>query len=1020
VTLLGREGALTDLAARVARAGESVGSLVLVSGAAGIGKTALCERVVADGIAAGHRAAWAACWQSAAVPALWPWAQLLARLAPDGEQVLQRASGSADPVAARFAQFDAVTRALTDAAAGAVLILVIDDLHWADPATLELLGDVAGVIRTVPVVLLATYRPEDTGPQTALGERLPRLRRNAHELSLPPLDDDAVSALLADRIGGAAVPPETEAELRHLAGGNPLFVTELARLVAERGAELGGGTFEVPPSVRDVVAARLDGVDADCRELLDWAAVVGDVVPLTVLTEVAGRPPERTIALLDDAIAASIVRARADGRFDFAHPLYRAVVYGGLSTAARVALHAGVGAALERMSERGYPVDSAALAHHFGRSAPAGTAAKAARYAVEAGDEASRMAAYASAASRYRQALAALELDPSAGDRIAVLLALAAAEAATGAGDAATGTFRTAADLARAAGRPRELGQAALGLTGGPGIEVPISDPARSEVLTEALAALGDDAPGLRAWLSARLSVALTMSAPLERRVALADDAIVLAERAGDDGALAHALAARCDVIAGPAHIAERERAARRIVELARSTGSAGIELLGQRLLVEALFERGAVDEAESVVTGYARTAGRLRDPRYTFYVPLWRGAVSLARGDRDGYVRHRADLTSAVQAAGTENATTLALVQDLIAAVDFEPDRAPGVHAMTGEITMPEGGVAVTTALVRHREGRTPEALRLLASEGGRIMALPRDSEWLPAIVQIADMARELPAEPLVAWAYRELAPYPDAWSVEGIGAAVRGPAERALGLLAARLGDRDAARAHFDRALAACGRSGVVAWADRTERDAEAALGTTRPAAIRSGESGVLRCEGDVWLIDYAGRSARVRDSKGVRDLARLLAGPGRSVAALDLIADGRPTVVAESPGPAIDAHARSAYRRRLQEIEEELDAADAGGDPARSAGLSAERDAIAAELSGAYGLGGRTRRTGSSAERARTAVTTRIRDTIRRMAGVHPELAKHLDRSVHTGTFCEYTPDPMVRWQVSSPRI
>lgn len=172
-----------------------------------------------------------------------------------------------------------------------------------------------------------------------------------------------------------------------------------------------------------------------------------------------------------------------------------------------------------------------------------------------------------------------------------------------------------------------------------------------------------------------------------------------------------------------------------------------------------------------------------------------------------------------------------------------------------------------------------------------------------------------------------------------------------------------------------------------------------------------------GDVWLLEFGGASARLKDSKGVRDLAWLLAHPGDSIAALDLMGAGKPVLVADAPGPALDAQARAAYRNRLRELEEELDTADGAGDPVRSARLTAERDAIVAELASAYGLGGRSRTTRSSAERARTAVTTRIRDTIRRLHKVHPELGAHLSRFVRTGTFCGYAPDTPARWHVTS---
>jgi len=153
---------------------------------------------------------------------------------------------------------------------------------------------------------------------------------------------------------------------------------------------------------------------------------------------------------------------------------------------------------------------------------------------------------------------------------------------------------------------------------------------------------------------------------------------------------------------------------------------------------------------------------------------------------------------------------------------------------------------------------------------------------------------------------------------------------------------------------------------------------------------------------------------DRKGLRDLARLLAEPGREIAAVDLMASGG-TVIDDGGGPMIDADARDAYRARLVEIDTELDEADATGDRDRSAGLAAERDALIAELRGAYGLGGRPRRSGASAERARTAVRGRIHDVLQRIEVAHPVLGRHLTRAVRTGSYCVYQPDPPVDWTI-----
>src|SRR5262249_18713200 len=155
-----------------------------------------------------------------------------------------------------------------------------------------------------------------------------------------------------------------------------------------------------------------------------------------------------------------------------------------------------------------------------------------------------------------------------------------------------------------------------------------------------------------------------------------------------------------------------------------------------------------------------------------------------------------------------------------------------------------------------------------------------------------------------------------------------------------------------------------------------------------------------------------------KGLRDLAVLLAAPGREVAATELAAG--PTagsaVGALGADPVLDDRARAAYRARLAELDQELARADAGQDIERSARLAAERAALIAELAHATGLGGRPRKLGDAAERARSTVTARIRDAIGRIERVHPQLGRHLRASIRTGTRCAYRPAETMRWHIS----
>jgi tetratricopeptide (TPR) repeat protein len=178
-------------------------------------------------------------------------------------------------------------------------------------------------------------------------------------------------------------------------------------------------------------------------------------------------------------------------------------------------------------------------------------------------------------------------------------------------------------------------------------------------------------------------------------------------------------------------------------------------------------------------------------------------------------------------------------------------------------------------------------------------------------------------------------------------------------------------------------------------------------------------FRREGDFWSVVFEGRTVRVRDLKGMRYLARLLASPGREFHVLDLAAaeaGGEAQSTAGDAGEVLDERAKNAYRRRLEEIDEDIEQADAGGDTERATQANAERDFLVRELSAAVGLGGRDRLAASASERARAGVTRAIRQAMSRIAEHHPVLGEHLDRTIRTGTYCGYFPDPRapIQWR------
>src|SRR5882757_8552148 len=1071
--LVGRAVAIADVDAVLADGRAGAGTLLLVTGEAGVGKSRLAQEAVAS--AAGYRTAWHGCEPGAM--AFRPWARLLRAIVPDGA-VLPGADfpgaaagaatgdaefrGAAAGDAARWRDafpdvapateggrarmFDDVVDLLATSAADTPLLLVLDDVHDADASSLELLGYVARQLRATSVVILATCRDGEAA-WAGRGRIRGELARAGRSLPLATLSTEDVAELIA--ASGAAAAADTVRVVASRTGGSPLLVTELVTHLRSRGG-LGDPVtaLALPESVRALVAGRLARLPAPTAAAVSVAAVVGRETDIAMLSALVGTPPAELDRLLDPARVEGLILDTEPARAAFGHDLLRDAVYQAIPAQERYSLHTRIAAQLARSG-----VDSASVAHHL---LQAGTDQRvaAARSAARAGEQASAINAYEDAAQWYARAAGALDGIAAEAEHRAELL-VEQGEALVAAGDptAARAAFRAAAGAGRQLGSAPLLARAALGLAGRVGFEVPLLDGEQVELLTEARDALPTGQTALRALTAARLSVALTLLAGEERRAELSAEAVQLARAAGDADAICQALAARCDIMAGPEHSRSRVDWAGEIVTTAVAHRSPALELLGRRVRLVALLEAGDISAADSEVRAYAVTAAGLRQPLYSWYVPLWQAMFALSEGRIGDCEAHLADAERLGRGSGSGNAEPLlgTLCWCLAAELD---DQERLAELFAGVDLTVYGGVwpYVAMALVAAQLGRTAEAAARLDALAPRLAGAPRDSEWLPMMTQLSELIAAVGGHPIAGWAYQQLLPCAELFVVEGIGAALRGPVQRHLGILAAALGDTTAAAAHFDQAVERARGIGAALFVARTLRDAGLALadpkriaaarelyqalGVAKRAAELTPASAehemaptssdpsvapgnLFLREGEFWTLRYQGQQARLRDTKGLRDLAVLLNAPGAEFPAVELAAARSAASVARVPagelhepgdlGEVVDAQARAAYRRRLLALDEEEADADARGDQRRSVALAAERDALLAQLSAAYGLGGRARRAGHPAERARTAVTARIRDALRRIEAAHPELGAHLRQSVSTGTFCRYRPEP-----------
>ncbi|MDN5918713.1 MAG: AAA family ATPase, partial [Pseudonocardia sp.] len=409
--LVGREAELAGFAARLESLRAGRGGLVLLSGEAGIGKSRLAETVVELAAGAGVRAAFGRCQETEGAPPFWPWMQLLPAVVgsePDLERLapLLRSKDVDADGADRFQLFDAATTVLVREAGKRPLVIVLDDLHRADEASLALLRFVLPVLRRTPILVLGAYRPTEVPARhplsRLLGEASGDLAFELVELGGLTL---AQSAELARRMRS---PVPDLADVHDLTGGNPFYLAEVLRMGPARG---------VPPTVELAIRARLDRLPAGTRELLAVAAVLGRDVDPVVLAVLAGRDELAVARDLAPAVDAGVMSRQEGGAHRFDHILVQQVLYQEWPAPDVTRLHDH---AVEAIAGLGHSDDDSRLAHHAARAtAVGGGRARAVELAVRAARNAVRRLAHEEASDWFGRAVG---LGVPAADRPGLLL----------------------------------------------------------------------------------------------------------------------------------------------------------------------------------------------------------------------------------------------------------------------------------------------------------------------------------------------------------------------------------------------------------------------------------------------------------------------------------------------------------------------------------------------------------------------------------------------------------------------
>jgi hypothetical protein len=700
-------------------------------------------------------------------------------------------------------------------------------------------------------------------------------------------------------------------------------------------------------------------------------------------------------------------------------------------------------------------------------AAPVGDVSAAIGYLLRAGDRAADLLAYEEAGLHYERALGLLGApeDGPGCRRCELMLRLGDARWRSGDTRAARVTFEEAAALARRLGNGEMLARAALGYVIGLGGFLLF---ARFEagmtgvgLLEEALAALSEDDSPLRARLLARLAVEMYSSNEVERRLAVSAEAVEMSRRLDDAEALVTALHARHWALGAPEMVRERLENTEEMLAMAADTGNQELAFLAHNSRFHCFLELCDGPGIDAEIEAIVELADRIHQPFYRWHgvcLQVIRAALDGRFEDAERLAQRALDIPrlrhSEYTAYVYEYAQMVAIRWAQGRLDEYWPEIADHGERF---LWIPRWRDALAAA---ERGDHSAAALEIARHAGRDLADIQRDGFWLLRLCSLADACVTVADHRHGRRLYDLLLPFADRNAVS-LTQQPFGPVALRLARLAALLERWDDAERHFELALTRCdllgaravrarvlvdyaqallarardgdaGRAaGLLEEAERLSEDLDLpgvlrrVRGLAPDAAPRERPQGDARFsrDGGLWTIAYEGRKMRLRDLKGLRYIALLLAAPGVDIHVLELVAAAegwparpRPAGLADDElrssrptglDPLLDPRAREEYRGRLEDLRADLEQAQQFHDGERAALLELEIDALVEELARSAGLGGRGRPSSSPAERARVSVTKAIRTAIKLIEPESPALAEHLTASIRTGRFCSYAP-------------
>ena len=846
--------------------------LVLISGEPGIGKTRLVTEAARIAHGQGGTILWGRCdpelgapfepfvealrrYTSSVSPGrlrgeLGPLAGELTRLLPE---LNSRVPGLAEPLRAepeaeRHRLFEAVIDLLAASSDHAPLVLVLDDLHWADKPSLLLLRYVLRSVTPIRVLILATYRDTDLDRSHPLADVLGDLRREngVTRLDITGLDGKGVEQLMESAAGHELSRPGSElAQAVHAeTEGNPFFVGQMLLHLAESGlivqrddrwtTAVALSDVGIPEGIREVVGRRLSALSEVTNDALRWAAVIGTEFDLAIV-EVAGGPSGvELLDALDEATAAGVLQevGGAVGRYRFAHALVRSSLREEISTNRRVRMHWNVGEAIEARSGIGVDDHLDTLAYHYGEGALAGDPAKAVGFIRRSATKASNELAFEATASHLDRALGLLELfdRPDHGLRGDLLLDLGTALRKAG-DPRRRATVFAAAEVARSLGDPQRLARAALSL----GLfatanEVGFIDAEALALYEEALAGVPDDPSPVRARLLSLIAAELHWGRDENRRRRIASEALVMARATGDGPTLNAVMATAFATLDGRHRLAEAWVGIQQEALAAAERENDPEALLSAQLwIIGPLASVGEVAAARSHLAEAERLADGLRLPRGRWSTTNFHAMFAVLSGDLDEAERATMEAMSIGQTSDLPESLMTSMAGGLLFAIRNNQGRIGELVPALEDLVRSQPGAPIWRAALAwalFRTGRAEAAKVqfdwLAADNCARV---PSDTNFPVTLCGLGRGCLALGADKVTAAAiYHRLLPHAGNfnWALSHVAE----PNDLGLAGAAWAAGDHDVAEQHFARSGELCERAGARPFLAETHEEWASAL--------------------------------------------------------------------------------------------------------------------------------------------------------------------------------------------------